>query len=217
MERCSYCDASFESESALLDHLADEHDDELGRIDRRRVDDRGPGRTIPVGRLAIGVVGIGLLLGALLAVYLVLGSNGGGGPPPGVDATITPHSYGTIHEHGLMVAEIDDERLDFASDERFILADDYFHFHGGDNVWHIHGRDVTLEYALATLGIAYDGERLTFDGETYDGTDPGTTVSVTVNGESVDPTSYRLQGVGPVSEARAGGGDTIEILVEHEG
>lgn len=219
MERCSYCDETFESESALLGHLEDVHYEELGRIDRRRVDARQTESSVSIGTLALGAVAIVLILGSLVAVYFVLGSGSSGDPPVAADATITPHSYQSIHVHGTMEVVIDDRELHFATENRFIEADPYyFHFHGGDNVWHVHGEDVTLEYALATLGIEVEdgGDRLIFEGETYDDGDPATDISITVNGESVNPETYVLQGVGPIPDARAGHGDDVRIVVEHE-
>ena len=219
MDRCSYCDESFSTEDELLRHLEDVHYDELGRIDRRRVDGRRTEPSVQLGTLLVGGFAVLLIIGALAAAYVVLGSGSSGDPPVAVDATITPHSYASVHTHGTMQAVIDDRELHFATENRFIEADPYyFHFHGGDNVWHVHGADVTLEYALATLGIEVSdgGSVLTFEGETYDDADPGTNVSITVDGEYVDPETYVLQGVGPIPDARAGEGDNVEIIVERD-
>ena len=43
MPECDYCGATHDGEGAHLDHLESEHYDELGPIDKRRVDDRGSG------------------------------------------------------------------------------------------------------------------------------------------------------------------------------
>lgn len=75
MPDCDYCSASFEGEEGYDDHLAEEHYDELGRIDRRRVDeDRGDDTTeFPTGPvILIAVIGIA----ALLVVYLVVFAGG---------------------------------------------------------------------------------------------------------------------------------------------
>jgi len=82
MEECDYCGESFADEGAYLDHLAAEHEEDLGRIDRRRVADRqgtgdgdegfGLGPTILVGLL--GFAGI-----LVIYVTFVMGGGGGGG------------------------------------------------------------------------------------------------------------------------------------------
>ncbi|MFC7018356.1 MULTISPECIES: DUF3105 domain-containing protein [Haloarcula] len=75
MVDCDYCAASFEDEDDYLDHLAAEHEEELGSIDRRRVaqhtsdDESGP----PLALLAVGAV---VVIGAVLAVYLTTSSDG---------------------------------------------------------------------------------------------------------------------------------------------
>lgn len=75
MPDCTYCEESFETESAYLDHLAAAHDGELSRIDRRRVEqataegDRS--RLVVYGAIAIVVV----LLAA--GVYVTTLSDGG--------------------------------------------------------------------------------------------------------------------------------------------
>ncbi|MFB6151037.1 MAG: hypothetical protein ABEJ40_04445 [Haloarculaceae archaeon] len=79
MPDCDYCGDSFDGEAAYLDHLALEHGEDLGPIDRRRVeraadeaDDAGTG-------LALGPAVLGglLALAAGLVVYVTfLGSDG---------------------------------------------------------------------------------------------------------------------------------------------
>jgi hypothetical protein len=77
MEECDYCGESFPDEDAYLDHLAAEHEGELGRIDRRRVashdtdDDEGLelGPTVLVGLL---------VLAGLIVVYVTFFMGGGG-------------------------------------------------------------------------------------------------------------------------------------------
>lgn len=74
MPDCSYCGESFETEGAYLDHLADAHDGELSRIDRRRIeqataeDDRS--RLVVYGAIAVVV----LLLAA--GIYVTTLSDG---------------------------------------------------------------------------------------------------------------------------------------------
>ena len=93
MPDCSYCGASFDDEESYLRHLGDEHDDELGRIDRRRVRslerDGGVVDEIPVGGVVlVGIIGIAAVVGFLVV-------DGGGGDettPAGIEAERLPAS-----------------------------------------------------------------------------------------------------------------------------
>lgn len=231
MGRCDHCDETFETETAELRHLREEHGDELGSINRRRVEglDSG-GATNPVV-YAAGVGGLALLA---LVAYLVLfagGSLGGdadpaaGGAIDGGDAggataassdasnvsganaaSITPHDNGAVHYHGDVTVTIDGRTLDFG-ERRYQLQDDHFHFENGvGDRWHGHSRDVTLAYAMRTVGIGVTRDAVTFDGTTYRAADRGTSVVVEVNGNAVDPRSYVLQE-----------GDAIRIVAGTDG
>lgn len=80
MPDCEYCEASFDDEDAYLGHLGDEHADELGPIDSRRVaaHDPGDGGGFPVGPAVL--VALLVLAGGLVVwVTFFMGSGGGGG------------------------------------------------------------------------------------------------------------------------------------------
>lgn len=88
MPDCEHCGASFEEEGEYLEHLGDEHWDELGRIDRRRVkanhaDDGGISRVA----LAFGALAV-FLVGLLIFVTVFQG----GGEPPRIEAAELPDS-----------------------------------------------------------------------------------------------------------------------------
>jgi len=216
MPDCNYCEESFADEEAYLEHLHEAHDKgELSRIDRRRVeqqvgyDDDGG---LPTGPLIIG----GLLLftaGVLVYVtFFVWGGSSTASGPVG-DVAQTPTNVGGVHEHGQINVTIDGQTLDF-SQSQFQNPQQYqaFHFEGGDgSAWHVHAEGVTLEYAMATLGIDVSQDTVMYDGTTYRDSDPNTNVSVTVNGEQVDPATYELSGVGA---ATGQGGDFVRIHVE---
>ncbi len=214
MVECNYCGESFEDEDAHLAHLAGEHAAELGPIDRRRVDqlDQSDDGGLTIWHLGTVVLAIGILAGA---AWIALFSGNG-------SVAAEPSYNPSVHYHGTMAVEIDGEPLDLSGDDRFVMNDQLFHFHGneqqryGEHVWHVHGDDVTLAYALGTLGIEVDetGEPISFDGETYKDSDSETTVEITVNGESVDPETHVLDGVGPVNDAAAGGGDDVRVVIE---
>lgn len=181
---CDYCGESFESEDELLGHMGDEHYEELGRIQRRRVDQAGEDG----GATWLYVGGVLVVLAvAVGGGFLLLG---GGGDDPGDGGSVTdvqPRGLGTVHTHGTMEVVIDGRQLDF-SRQRFQLQDDYFHYEAGNGRrWHVHGQDVTLGYALDTLGIRLVNGSLTFEESTY------TNVSVSVNGGDVDTSSYILK------------------------
>ena len=213
MRDCPHCAASFEAddEAASLEHLRDEHPDEFGSVDRRRLDqlrgdsdDDGVSSTaLLLGGLTVVVVGI--------VVFVTFGL-GGSSPDEGVAAARTPSNVGGAHYHGTMEVVVLGDRVDFSRQE-YQLQANAFHFEGGDGrVWHGHAEAVTLEWAMASLGIGVTETSVTFEGTTYSDSDPEYTVSVTVNGEPVDPATYVLTGA---SDAGAAGsqGDHVRIVV----
>lgn len=199
MRRCDYCAETVSTERELLEHLRDEHADELGSIDRRRVAslDSGANTGPLVYAAALGAV---VLVG--LVAYLVFFTGGSDGVP-------TPHSNGAVHYHGGIDVTIDGRTLDFSRPEYQIgqTNDQHFHFERGNgDLWHVHSRDVTLAYGMQSLGIDVTEDAVTFEGTTYRDADPGTSVTVTVNGDPVTPNSYVLRE-----------GDTVRILVTTDG
>ena len=195
MPECAYCGETIEGEAAYHDHLRSAHADELGPIDRRRVGGTDDGRDLPTGPLAIGVV---LLASAVVVGYVIFLPGGGGGAPGD-----GPTNLWGVHYHGTIEVVIDGEGFDFSRD-RWQLRADAFHFEGNEgNRWHGHAEDVTLAWAMDTLGIRVTASTVTYDGTTYDDADPGTDVTVSVDGEPVDPATYVLEE-----------GDAIRIVVE---
>lgn len=204
MPDCDYCGDTFDDEDTYLDHLGADHDDELGRIERRRVDEhRAAVEETRQQRyhLALGLfvaIGVGLLAGG--AYYFLAGS--GGATNTGASGSSGPYAYGSVHWHGQMEVVVDGHQVDFSKD-RYQVQDKYFHFERGNGErWHVHGKGVTLAYSLDTLDIGVTNTSVTYDGTTYRESDPGTNVTVTVNGESVDPRSYVLQD-----------GDSVRVVV----
>lgn len=187
---CDHCGASFDEEVAYLEHLRDEHGDELGAIERRRVDalaeDDGGPSTATYG------IGLGVLALVGLLAYVLFFSGGGATDTAGPGEGDGPRNHGSVHYHGTITATIGGEQLDFGR-QRFQLQDDAFHFENGEGErWHGHAENVTLSYAMGTLAINVTEDTVTYDGTTY-GDDPNETVVVTVNGESVTPGEYVLQ------------------------
>ncbi|MFB6312202.1 MAG: hypothetical protein ABEH64_13595 [Salinirussus sp.] len=201
MPECAYCGESFEDEDAHLKHLRDEHKDELGSIDRRRVADLdGDGdRNLPTGPLVLGGV---IVLAVIVVAYVILFAGGGGGEGPG--------SFGSAHEHGTIEMIVLGEQVDF-SNEQYQLAADRFHFEGGNgDVWHAHATGVTLQWGMNTLpGIELTADSVTYEGTTYRDGD-GYEIEITVNGEPVNPETYVLDGVENPPYDR---GDNVRIVV----
>jgi len=81
MVDCDYCGESFDGEDAYLDHLADDHEGELGAIDKRRVDSRKSDDESGISLMALAVgIGVAIAVGATL--YLSFFSGGGGDVSP---------------------------------------------------------------------------------------------------------------------------------------
>lgn len=184
MPECDYCGAAHDSEGALLKHLESEHYEELGPIDKRRVDENtGPTDNIPVGPIAVGVV---LLAAAAVVGYVVFVAGGSGGQNVG--------QAGSAHYHGTMEMELTGDRIDF-SQSQYQLRDDRFHFEGGEGrTWHAHATGVTFEYAMNALGfrVALGPNEFSTADRTYtDG--QGYEVVFEVNGEELSSLNYVLK------------------------
>ncbi|PSQ46905.1 hypothetical protein BRD15_08130 [Halobacteriales archaeon SW_6_65_15] len=191
-EECDHCGASFDDEEAYLRHLLDEHADDLGPIEQRRVAnlDADDGGLDPV--VVGAAIGALLLVGLLAYVVFPWGGGASGTDVAGGGAGEGPTDLWSVHYHGTITVTIGGEELDF-SRQRFQMQADPFHFESGDGEeWHVHARGVTLSYAMGTLGIEVTGGTVTYDGTTY-GDDPDETAVVEVNGESVTPEEYVLQ------------------------
>jgi hypothetical protein len=206
MESCSHCGETFEEEGAYLSHLAAEHRGELTALEERKVEAANTSvSTTLTDRLPSGgflVLVVLILFSAALVAFVSFGLGSGGS----ASGERTPVGVGEVHYHGTIQVVIDGERIDF-SQSQYQLQADAFHFEGGDGSrWHVHARGVTFEWAMDSLGFDVTPDSVGFQGETYRDSDPGTNVSVTINGESVDPPSYVLRE-----------GDSIRIVVETDG
>ena len=193
VHECDYCSDSFEAEEPYLEHLRDEHGDDLGPIEQRRVDALGGDDDGLPGFVYVAAVVVGLVLLGGVAVGVLGGGGGGGGDAQLNDsAPRQPTNIGGPHHHGGMTVTIDGRSLDFSQQEYQLQADAFHYERGNGARWHVHARGVTLEYALESLGIDVAADALAFDGTVYR-TGDGDTVRYVVNGQSVDPTTYVLQ------------------------
>ncbi|MFB6167380.1 MAG: hypothetical protein ABEJ43_00875 [Haloferacaceae archaeon] len=201
MPECRHCGESFEDEDAYVAHLEADHGDELGPIDRRRIgaesdDENG---SVPTGLVALGSV----LVVAVALVGVVMFLSSGGGSSTEGRAQQQPSDVGSAHYHGTIEMVVNGQQVDFGQSQ-YQLQADAFHFEGGEGTrWHAHAQDVTLAYAMSTLGIDVTESTVTYRGTTYREGDPNTSVTVTVNGEPVTPSEYVLRP-----------GDSVRIVVE---
>jgi len=217
MPDCDYCGESFDDEGELVAHLGAEHEGELGTIDQRRVDQHRGGDE--EGGIALGpviLVTLLILAGAVMVyVTWIMGGEGDGvaAAAADLDPAQTPNDE-AAHYHGIMNVTIAGERVDF-SQNKYQVQDPAFHFENNNGrVWHGHATGVTLEYALSTLGIGVNETAVSFQGTTYSESDPGTEVTVEVDGEPVDPRTYVLQGV---ADPTGQGGDHVRVVVRTDG
>lgn len=118
------------------------------------------------------------------------------------------------HWHGRLFFEVNGELVDFDQPKYYLenIEDDrpetvYFHFHEDDdpkkpshgpNEWSNEKQIVTFQRALNLLpGIGYEqkgGEHVvTYEGTTFDARQSGTSVSIKVGDEPMDPTGYEVQ------------------------
>jgi hypothetical protein len=204
MESCGHCDETFEDEDAYLSHLAAEHEADLTALERRKVEATNTSVSKSLSdRMPSGGFLVLLVIILFSAALVALVSFGLGGSS---SAEQTPTGVGSVHYHGAIDVVIEGERIDF-SQSQYQLQADAFHFEAGNGErWHVHAQGVTFQWAMQSLGINVTRNTVTINGETYRDSDPGTSVSVTIDGNSVDPASYVLRE-----------GDTIEIVVESQG
>lgn len=202
MPDCAYCGESFADEGALLKHMGDAHEGELGAIDRRRVAGvDGDGGGLPTGPIVLG----GVILVAIGVIVYVTVFLGGSSPAGGELGPV-----GSAHEHGTLEVSIMGEQVDFSQSQYQVQADRFHFEEGNGQIWHTHATGVTLAWAMDTLDIGVTEDTVTYEGTTYRDSDPDTTVIVEVNGEPVDPETYVLDGT---PNPRPDAGDQVRIVV----
>jgi hypothetical protein len=144
MVECEHCGDAFDSEEAYLDHLAAEHESELGAIDRRRIAaQRGGGDDdgLPTMQLLTGGA---VLVTVVVFIWFVFFSGGGGGG--GGDLNATPTG-------------LESERLPDRGAEQWISQVEQFPDEGNEHV----SRDTDIDYARIPplSGPHYDAQYAT--------------------------------------------------------
>lgn len=142
---------------------------------------------------------VAIVLAVLIAAALLL--------PLTANAAVSAFA---AHDHGTLDIVVDGETLDL-DQERYHDLHPQFHIHeGSGNLWHHHPYDVasivdfepmSLTEAFRALEMEATATTFTLDGTTYDDSDPGTSVSITVDGQAVDPDQTTIT-------------DDLEIVVE---
>jgi hypothetical protein len=182
---CDHCEETVDDDAAYLRHMDAEHPDEMGRIERRRLEELGgSGGGTPTAAI-VGVLAVLALLVAVVFYTLTVGSGGSGdelgelGPapqPPGYeglqavnqDEVYQPYQIGAAHEHGSITVEVEGETMDFRQPEfQHPQSMRAFHFEAGESRWHVHANGVTLEYALEATAFGVTNTSFAYDGVIY--------------------------------------------------
>lgn len=166
MPACDYCDRGFEDENAYLDHLADQHYDELGRIDERRVQQTiNADKRSSLKMLGAGAAGAALLFGGgAYAVTSITGDDVGESEELTPKESLT-EDFRHNHLHGIAY-DHDDQRLYLASHYGlFVLRDDDLYLVGDSLDDHMgftmHPEDPSILYRSGhpkdggNLGVEY--------------------------------------------------------------
>jgi len=212
--RCDHCDDAFDTERERIQHVLDEHDDDINSHERdslkRELNKLGTdgGTSFSIRQYAkplIGVVAVIALVGVAFASGLISVDTGNDEPTTNADGDISPGAPGTTHEHAQFDVVIDGQEIDF-SQPRYQIGQTqnrYIHFEGGDGqTIHKHATDTTIAFALESLGMAITDACLTLDtGEEYCESEGNLTVQA--NGNAVNASSYVIQE-----------GDVIEVAFE---
>lgn len=200
MPDCNHCDEEFDSKKKLAKHYRKQHEDNLSRIEEKLVEQQLGDSFDP--RDYAGAFAIGFIIVVVLAAFVYMFMYSGTGSS-NVDSELQPTGVGTVHTHGQMNVVVDGQEVDF-SQQQYQLQADAFHFESGNGErFHVHAQQVSLEFALETLGFEdVTQNSATFQGTTYSTSD-GDTVRYIVNGNEVNPRTYTLQD-----------GDSVRVVLE---
>lgn len=190
---CDYCSNSFENDKKYTKHLKNQHEGELSRVDKKKVEqvlEGGSSSSSFVNPYAVGATVLSIAIVGLV-VFIAVGNPLG--TDNSVEGTQDPGPVGGAHIHGPLDMTVLGNEVDF-SQPQYQLQADAFHFEGGrGDRWHGHAEGVTLKWGMNSLGIDVTPDSVTYEGTTYNDSDPEYNVSVTVDGQSVNPSSYVLQ------------------------
>ncbi len=224
---CDYCDGSFESRKAEIDHVLDEHRDEITshekdelKRERNQLSDEGNGRDSHEVMKTAGIAVLAVVLFAGIGYALV--STGVVNfnveePDPGSPASMGP--AGSTHAHGEMEVVINGEPVDLNQDQ-YTHQDNLAHIHAGEpGIIHKHATGATWGYFFDTINWDVHADEqgsLCFEMDTGDQyCDSDGDLSITMNGQEIaspeELLNRDIQGVQQVQGAAAAGGDDLRI------
>ncbi|MDY6770621.1 MAG: hypothetical protein SV186_01545 [Candidatus Nanohaloarchaea archaeon] len=199
---CDHCDEEFADEREKIEHVLEEHDDEItshkrDTLKRKRNKLQQPeGSSSDLKRYlkpALGVVAVIAVVGGLAMSGIVnLDSNPS---TSSGDATISPGAPGSAHEHAQFDVVINGNEIPF-SRPRYQFGQTrnrYIHFEGGDGqTIHKHATDVTIDFAMDALNMGLTANCIeTYSGQRY--CEDSGNLTVTVNGQQVNASTYVIQ------------------------
>jgi len=213
---CNHCDAAFDSERERIQHVLDEHGDDINSHERDSLKrdlnkletDDGAGSSLSIQDYAKPLAGVGavvLLVGLAFASGIISVDTGAAESTTDADGDITPGAPGTTHEHAQFNVVVDGREIDF-SQSRYQVGQTqnrYLHFEGGDGqTIHKHATDTTIAFALESLGMSLANGCLTLDTDEKYCEDEGN-LTARANGGVVNASTYVIQD-----------GDVIEVAFE---
>jgi hypothetical protein len=191
--KCEYCSSNIScegpSDQEFLNHLANEHIDEISKIERRRLESEWDGDVSEVTeerhRFSPLQIGGFVALGCIVLGVLVVNLTGFGGREPS-----------SINEEtGTLEVTVNGQPADLITDAEsgaFSLKDD-----GSTWVMNTSQSRLTINESLQRYGVSVHRKTVektgesyltaTVDGEVYNSSDAGTEVRLTVNGHRGNP------------------------------
>lgn len=191
---CEYCDESFSSEKARIEHILNEHDDELSSHDRDELKDQlkeledKQGGSFSMDSIPLKPIAAVLLLGAVMYGVVASGvinfDNSSTNP---ADGNTTVGALGSTHEHAEFAVYLDGEQYDFTQQHfHEITPEAHIHVDGNANTLHKEATGVTYGYFFDTFGWEINETCITtHEDETYCEDDQHS-LEYTIDGEQVD-------------------------------
>lgn len=209
---CDHCDREFGSEKERIQHVLGEHNDDINSHTKDQLkrelnsmdtgDEESSFSVQEYTKPLIGILAVLAVVGGAYASGVLSFSAGSGSATTDADGDVTPGAPGSAHHHAQFDVVIDGQEIDF-SQPRYQVGQTqnrYIHFEAGDGqTIHKHATDVTISFALESLGMALEDSCLTLDtGEEY--CDDGGNLTVEANDNAVNASRYVIQD-----------GDVIEV------
>lgn len=111
-----------------------------------------PSDTVTAVVIVLGLAGLFLGVFTIVEEYVEPGTQTG--------------EHGTAHAHLRFAAVLNGDEIDFTQPE-YVGRARRAHFHGGNNVLHIHAEDVTAGFTFRAIGLEIDDGCMTTNGTQY--------------------------------------------------